>query len=124
MTHNEHWKDGFTLLEVLIAVVLFTVGVVIITGLFSAALVSSVDPENTGIAMTLAEKRIEEIRNLDFDAGIINEAKANVSGFTGFQRSVDVATPYTDLKQVTVNVYWSHKGGETTTSLVTYISKN
>ena len=117
-------QKGFTLLEVLLAVVLFTAGVVIITGLFSAALVSSVDPENTGIAMTLAQKRIEEVRNLSFDTGILSESKAAVSGFAGFQRSVNVTTPYTDLKQVTVNVYWSYKGGETTTTLVTYISKN
>jgi len=111
-------------LEILVAVVLFAAGIVAVIGLFSAALVSSVDPENTGIAMTLAEKRIEEIRNLNFDTGIVDEAKADVSGFTGFQRSVAVTTPYTDLKQVTVSVYWSYKGGETTASLVTYMSKN
>ena len=111
-------------MEVLIAVVLFTMGVVVVTGLFSAAFVASVDPENTGIAMTLAEKRMEEIRNLDFATGIIDEAQADVPGFTGFQRSVAVTTPYTDLKQVTVNVYWSYKGGETTTALVTYIAKS
>ncbi len=114
---------GFTLLEALIAVVLFTIGVVVIISLFSAALVSSVDPENTGIAITLVQKRMEEMLNLNFDTGIINEDKAPVSGFTGFQRSVAVTTPYADLKQVTVNVYWSYKGGETTTTLVTYISK-
>ncbi len=98
-----------------------------VTGLFSTGLISSVDPEMTGIAMALAEKRIEEIRNLNFDTGIIPEAKAvvtDVPGITGFQRSVDVTTPNTDLKQVTVSVYWSYKGSETTTSLITYISKN
>jgi prepilin-type N-terminal cleavage/methylation domain-containing protein len=117
-------RDGFTLLEVLIAIVLFVLGVIFLAGSFSNAFVSSIDPEKTGIAMTLAEKRIEEIRNLNFDSGIIDEAKADVPGFTGFQRSVAVATVQTDLKQVTVNVYWAYKDGEITTSLVTYISKN
>ena len=120
-------RKGFTLLEVLLAVTLFATGVVMVTGLFSTGLISSVDPEMTGIAMALAEKKIEEIRNLNFDTGIIPEAKAvvtDVPGITGFQRSVDVTTPNTDLKQVTVSVYWSYKGSETTTSLITYISKN
>lgn len=117
-------NKGFTLLEVLIAVVLFTAGIVAVMDLFSSALVSSVDPENTGIAMTLAEKRMEEVRNLNFDSSLVSEARADVSGFTGFQRSVAVTTPYTELKQVTVSVYWSYKGGESTTSLVTYMAKN
>ena len=117
-------RKGFTLLEVLIAVMLFTIGTLIIMSLFSAALLSGVDPENTGIAMTLAQKRMEEIRNLNFDTQIIDDPKATVPGFTGFQRSVTVTTPYTDLKRVTVNIYWSYKGGETITTLVTYISKS
>ena len=48
-------RKGFTLLEVLLAVTLFATGVVMVTGLFSTGLISSVDPEMTGIAMALAE---------------------------------------------------------------------
>lgn len=115
---------GFTLLEVLIAIVIFTVGIVTIVGLFSTGLVGSTDAENTTIAMNLAQRRMEEIRNLDFDTGIVNENKAEVSGFSGFQRKVAVTEPQTDLKQVTVTVYWTSKGGEPNVSLVTYVSKN
>jgi Tfp pilus assembly protein PilV len=117
-------KRAFTLLEILVALVILTTGIITIVGLFSASLVSSVDAENTDIAMNLAQARMEEIRNLDFDTGIVNEARAAVSGFAGFEREVVVATPETDLKQVTVNVFWSYKSSEITVPLVTYISKN
>jgi len=117
-------KRGFTLLEILIALVLFAAGVVAIVGLFSTGIIGSVDAENTTVAMNLAQARMEEIRNLDFDTGIINEAKADVTDFPGFQREVTVTEPETELKLVTVTVYWTLKGGEVDVPLTTYISKN
>jgi len=54
-------KQGFTLLEVLIATVLFTVGVIAIIGLFSTGTVGVFDSENTSIAMHLAQRKMEEI---------------------------------------------------------------
>lgn len=116
-------SKGFTLLEIIISIVLFTAGVVLVINLFSSALVSSIDAENTNIAMNLAQRRMEEMRNLSFN-GIVSESKAAINGFTGFQRSVNVTTPYNGLDQVAVSVYWSYKGGEANTSLVTYISNN
>ena len=116
-------KLGFTLLEIIITIVLFTLGIVAIVGALSIALVGSDDAENTTIAINLAQGRLEEIRNLDFDAGIADEAKAGVAGFSRFQRQVVVTEPETDLKQVTVTIYWTPKGGEANVSLATYISK-
>ena len=117
-------RGGFSLLEILVALIIFTTGIVAIMGLFSRGLVGSVDEENSGIAVALAQQRIEEMRNLDFDTGVVNEAKAAVSGFTGFQREVTVTEPQTDLKQLVVNTYWTDKSGEVSTSLTTYISRN
>ena len=116
-------QKGFTLIEILISMLLFTGGVVLTLTLFASALVSSVDAENTTIAMNLAQRKMEEIRNLSF-LGIVNEAKAAVAGFTGFQREVVVTTPETDLKEITVKTYWTYKGGEIEVPLVTYIAKN
>lgn len=117
-------KKGVTLLEVLAALVIFTVGVVAVVGLFAQGLTAGVDAENTTIAATLARQRLEELRNLDFDTGIVSETKAGVAGFAGFQRQVTVTTPQTDLKQVTATTYWTAKGGEVTVPLTTYLSRN
>lgn len=121
-------KSGFTLLEVLIAIVIFTVGVVVVVGLFASGLVSSADAENTTIAMNLAQGKMEEIRNLAF-ADDPTEPKADITGFSGFQREVEVDAPgvdpdISDLKHVTVTVYWTFKGDEISVPLETYISRN
>lgn len=114
---------GFTLLEVLIAVILFAAGFTAVVGLLSMGLVSSLDTENTSIAVNLAQQRIEEIMNMTYDS-IVAEIKAVVSGYPAFQRQVAVSEPLTDLKMVTVTVYWTFKGSEVSTPLITYISKN
>ena len=121
-------EKGFTLLEVLVAIVLLVVGVAVLVGLFSNALIGSSDAENTTIAMNLIQGRMEEIRNLGF-SNIIPESKADVSGFPEFQREVAIYDPegdptVNDLKQVTVTVYWTFKGNEVKISAVTYVSRN
>ena len=116
-------NNGFTLLEILLTLALFGAGVVGIAGLFGYALDSSLDAEYTEVAMNLAQARMEEVRNIAY-ASITDEAKAQVAGFPLFQRQVGVTEPLTDLRQVTVTVYWQFKGKEVNEQLVTYVSKN
>lgn len=111
-------------MEILVTLVIFTIGVTAVLRLMGEGLAAGVDAENTTVAASLARQRMEEFRNLDFDTGVVIEAKADVAGFTGFQRQVVVAAPQTDLKQVTVTTYWTAKGGEVGTALTTYISRN
>lgn len=116
-------KRGFTLIEILITLIILTGGVAIVVGVFSTGLLSSVDAENTTIAMNLAQRRMEEFKNLDFDTEIVDEARAAVTGFSGFEREVEVTETESDLKQVTVTAYWQYKGEDVSVSLVSYISE-
>ena len=82
------------------------------------------DGENTLIASHLAFRRMEELHNVSY-ASVATEARASVAspaGFSRFDRAVTVTTPYTNLKQVVVTVYWQAPGGETNVSLQTYRS--
>ncbi len=116
--------SGFTLLEILLAVVLFAVGGVVMLDLLHRGQAGSTDGENTLIATHLATRRMEELRNVAY-ASLANEARAVISdpaGYTRFERQVAVTTPYANLRQVVVTIYWQVPGGETNVSLQTYRS--
>ena len=120
MSYNRK-KSGFTLLEVLVAVILLAAGFIAILEATSTGFFSAAENENDLVATNLAQEKIEEERNRSF-ANVINEVKAPVSGFTAFQREVQVTTPQANLKQVTVIVYWNSKSTELNVSLVTNVS--
>jgi prepilin-type N-terminal cleavage/methylation domain-containing protein len=117
---------GFTLLEILLTLLLFSAGIVAIAGLFGTSLDSSLDTENTEIAVNLAQRRMEEICNKTYDSITVPvyEAKAQINSFPLFQRSVTVTESPADLKQVTVTVFWNFKNKEVSVPLVSYVSKN
>lgn len=115
------FKRGFTLIEVLIVVVLFSAGAVVLLEIFSVGLFGGFENENTLIATALAQDKMELVRNSSYGS-IGDEAKAPVTDYPFFQREVVVTTPQANLKQITVNIYWTERTGEIKISLVTYVS--
>lgn len=112
---------GFALLELLLTILLLTSGLVALFEAMSIGLFAAGDNENSLVALHLAEEKMEEVKNKSYGS-VTNEAKALVSGFPVFQREVAVTTPQTNLKQVTVTVYWNTQANELNVSLVTYVS--
>ncbi|MBI3315608.1 MAG: prepilin-type N-terminal cleavage/methylation domain-containing protein [Candidatus Omnitrophica bacterium] len=112
---------GFTLLEVLLAIVLLTTAILSLFEAFSGGLFLGSRNESDLVALNLAREKMESIRNTAY-AGVVDETKAVVTGFPAYEREVVVTTPQTDLKQVAVNVTWEDKSTELSTSLVTYVS--
>lgn len=114
-------KSGFSLLEVLLAILLFTVGFVAIARVFSTGLFAESDTEKVLIATDLAQERIEYFRNLSYN-NIVDEPQAPVPGFPLFSRQVDISDPRPGLREVEVIVYYPTKPGENSISLFTYVS--
>ncbi len=114
-------KKGFTIFEVLLAIVLIAMGFVVLLDFTSIGLFSTGENESELVAIKLAQERIEELRNKSY-ANVVNEVKASIGGFPGYEREVVVTTPQTDLKQISVNVYWLSKSSELNTGIVTYVS--
>jgi prepilin-type N-terminal cleavage/methylation domain-containing protein len=117
-------RPGFTLLEMMLAVVIFATGTVSVMEIMQRGQIAAKDGEDALAATHLAQWRLEELRNTAY-ASLADEAKASVSspaGFTRFDRQVAVTTPYANLKQIVVTVYWDAPGGETSVSLQTYRS--
>lgn len=117
-------KKGFTLLEVLIAIVIGISGIFAVIAVFNTVSISSSDTENTAIALHLAEQALEELQNLDYETGIISSSRTPIDGSLGFEREITVTEPLTDLKQAVSTVYWQSKGMDASITLSTYISKN
>ena len=118
-------ERGFTLLESLIAVFICAVGLFAVIGVLVTSIGGAVDSENSLTALLLAQRRIEELRNIDYATlKVLTEARAAVSGFTGFERSVATAEAPVDLTRVDVTVYWKYKGADVPVTLTTYMSKN
>ncbi|MDP3786040.1 MAG: type II secretion system protein [Candidatus Omnitrophota bacterium] len=116
-------RRGFTLIELLIVIVLFSAGAVSLLQIFSMTIYGGSENQNTLIATALAEEKLEQIRNTAYGS-VVDEARAVVPNYTFFEREVvvDDNTPVTNMKQVTVKVYWIERPGDVTISLVTYVS--
>lgn len=117
---------GFSLLEVLIALVLFTGGVVTICQAFSAGMFTSTDVENVDLALNLAQARLETVYDVlkDTDIPSLNIGNFESSygyeetGFEDYDIAVDLAGSG-DPRNVKVTVTWDVKGGQADVELVT-----
>lgn len=117
-------KQGFSLIELLIACVLLTIGIVGLINAFSIGFSEKLQAKQYALAKNLAEEKLEEIRNLSYSA-IVSEARSSVSGFVDFDREVSVTDTepiVPGLKQVQIDVFWQAKGGEVSINLHSYVS--
>ena len=117
-------RRGFTLVELMIAVLLLVGGIAASTFVFGRSIYATTDAELLEQGVALAQERMENLRGGSF-ASIANEAKAAVSGWSEFQRQVAVTQPAgtnSDFKQVVVTAYWDTTAGEVSTSLTSYVA--
>ena len=90
--------------------------------MLSGGLIVSDEVKGTNTAMTLAQQKIESLKNTDF-ASIANETKTPIASYPAYSRQVLVSSPQTNLKDVQVIVYWRpDTGSETSVSIETFIS--
>jgi len=114
-------KRGFSLLEILLAILLLGTGLAVLLQVLSTGLAAGGVNEDEIVAANLIQEKVEEDRNANFSS-VVTEAKAVVSGFSAFSRQVDMTTPQTNLKQIIVTVYYIVGSSEISTSVTTYIS--
>lgn len=118
--NRNHVPKGFTLLEVLITVIILTVGIVAILWAFSAGMYATTDIENVDLALNIAQAKMEEIKNTPF-ANLQDSGPGADPNFANFNVTVNVAEGQNPM-QADVTVAWQVKGGQTSISLTTLIT--
>jgi len=117
--------QGFSLLEVLLTVVLLTVGSIALMRALSLGVFADTLIENNVIALNLAREKMEEIQNESVFSSIVDENRnSNEAGLgtfsQGYDREVNVTDIASDLKQIEVSVFWTVKGQEISLDLASY----
>ena len=132
-----HRKPGFTFLELLIAVSLFTVGMISLLQIFPVNRKFLAQSAQTTQASFLAQEQIETVRGTDYASLTVGtfEARHFVGSSASdplnmFERQTTVSlingnrqATATDvgLKKIDINVYWSERAINRTYTISTYV---
>jgi len=109
---NGRNDKGFTLLEILVAVTLLSIGLLGIAGLTVGIMRGNRHSKMATTATTLAQDRMEEIRRRDYsdvtETNFPDEDYNTMTNFFFYKRvtSIAVDSPSPNLKTVKVTVSW------------------
>ena len=118
-------NDGLTLIEVLITLVILSVGLLALAGLQISAIKGNSNSKRMTMAVSIAEKKIEQIKNTSYTSIQSEPAQQFVEGGISFTRQVNVAdnNPFQNTKKIDVTVTWKDGSKSHTIPLSTIISQ-
>ena len=123
-------SKGFTLIEVLIAIVLLGVGLLGMASLAGSLINYNRFAHSVTIGTTLAQDKIEELRNTRYD-GIVEgtvvessiDATGNAGGTYNRKTEIDADAAFSNTKTVEVTVSWAWKGTTHNVVLKTIVAR-
>jgi hypothetical protein len=118
---------GLSLIELLVAVALFVSFTAFLMQAFNLGFIAESGFESTNLAVYLATGKIEQIRNLSY-ASIVNESRAPIAGYPGYESQVTVTQPAgtnANLKKVVATIFYqTGKAGVRNVPLQTLVVNN
>jgi type IV pilus assembly protein PilV len=118
-------EDGFTLIELMITLVILSIGLVALAGLQVSAIKGNTFSKRMTAAVSIANQKLEQIKDTAY-ANILSEASTQItqSDMT-FTRQVTVTnnTPLANTKTVNVTVTWSDGSTTRSVPIITIISQ-
>ena len=108
-TKERRHDRGFTLIEIMIAITLLSVGLLGMAGLTVGIIRSNSLSSEVTEATTLAQTKMEDIKRLGY-SGVTAQSEAynTISGYPTYRRVTQVANTPTGMKTVTITVLWSN----------------
>lgn len=129
--HNKN-QNGVTLVEVLIALVILSIGLLALAGLQVVVIKGNAGSKNLTSAVILAEAKIEQLKSDGFDSLVNGESQdpnnlVDPTGQAGgiFTRSWVIADYLgsADMRQIIVTLTWTDSLGNHNISVTTVFSK-
>lgn len=121
-------QGGFTLLETMVAIALFTIGALGIAAMQIRAIHGNASGQRLTEASAQAQESIERITELPFSTLVVGTSTSTVGPYTVTQ---DIAAPpvastiaTTDAFWVTITVSWNEAGGIQRSVPLTFITSN
>ena len=114
-------RKGLTLIEVMLIIAFLCIIFPPILEMFSKGFMVSQESESTLTASSLAQKVIEEEKNLSY-GNIVSIPKTAIAGFASFSKQVDVNEVSSNLKDITVTLYYPVENGELNIVLETLVA--
>jgi type IV pilus modification protein PilV len=111
MRHFQKDQSGFSLIEVLIAMTIFAIGVLALAEMQITAIRGNAFSSTTTDGTTLAQDQIEQLMNLPYDDGALAAGNHGPVTQDVYNVSWDVANgPVANTKTVNVSVTWTANG--------------
>ena len=122
-------SEGFTIIEALIAMAILSVGLLAMGSLLVSIMGYNKSAGHVTAATTLAQDKIEELKNTFYDSISTTtttendiDAEGNAGGIYDRETQVAADTPGPNMKEVNVTVSYTWKGAQSV-SLKTIIAK-
>lgn len=113
-------QRGFTLIETLLALALFSVVVAVISNTIVYQIRAAASNDSYTAAYTVAAEQLEQLRARRFTAIAAGTTQQTKGGTTfNVQTSVTNGSPSPNMKAITVDVSWTSPGGPKNVSLQT-----
>jgi prepilin-type N-terminal cleavage/methylation domain-containing protein len=118
-------EEGFTLLEIMIALVILSIALVALAGLQVCAIKGNAFSKRMTTAVSIGNEKMEQLKNSSY-ANILSESSTQVTKSNmNFTRQVTVTNnnPLPNTKTVNVTVIWSDSSKSHSVPITTIISQ-